>query len=429
MSQLKLHDTQSNTKKVFLPRDSQHLTMYVCGPTVYDTPHIGNARPVVVFDILYRLLRSLYPEARIDYARNYTDVDDKIIARSREREITIAELCQTTIAEYERVMGALAVLDPTIKPRATDNIDAMTTMIGRLIEAGSAYEAEGHVLFDTTTYPQGVLTGQTEGRDRARIDEVSYKRHQSDFVLWKPADGDVGWGSPWGDGRPGWHIECSAMIHRHLGDQIDIHGGGQDLIFPHHEAECAQSETATGTALARYWVHNAMVLADGQKMSKSLGNFITVADVLAVYPGEALKFAMLHTHYRHPFDFRWVRVQEALATLRRLKGKAVGEGVVDPAFLDALYDDLNTPLAIARLHDMPPENIMPSLAMLGLDGEEAKSVLPNGAQQIMDERTAAREAKDWARSDELRDRLLREYRIVVRDTPKGMIWERVIEHQ
>ncbi|PZR72897.1 MAG: hypothetical protein DI537_47135 [Stutzerimonas stutzeri] len=293
-----------------------------------------------------------------------------------------------------------------------------------------AYVAEGHVLFDTTTYPQGVLTGQTEGRDRARIDEASYKRNQSDFVLWKPRDGDVGWESPWGVGRPGWHIECSAMISEHLGETIDIHGGGQDLIFPHHEAECAQSESCHQTPLARYWVHNAMVLSDGQKMSKSLGNFITVADVLKLYRGEALKFAMLQTHYRHPFDFRWSRVQEADATLRRLTQRANsadGSGGIDDRFLSALRDDLNTPLAIKRLHDMPVENLKASMALLGLDGRERIEELSPELQALLDERTEARRSKDWSRSDALRDELFRNG-IVVRDSANSTVWERVIEH-
>ncbi len=425
---LKLHNTKTRTKEVFAPQSRDRVTMYVCGPTVYDTPHIGNARPVVVFDVLHRLLRREYP--RVDYARNYTDVDDKIIARSRERGITIRDLCEGTIANYEEVMGALTVLDPTHKPRATENIPAMVEMIRCLTDFGYAYVEDGHVLFDTSTYPQGVLTGQTEGRDRARIDEASYKRQQSDFVLWKPADGEVGWESPWGMGRPGWHIECSAMIAELFGETIDIHGGGQDLIFPHHEAECAQSESCHRAPLANFWVHNAMVLSDGQKMSKSLGNFVTVADVLKLYRGAALKFAMLQTHYRHPFDFRWSRVQEADAALRRLvmrRDSVEQSPEADAAFAAALCDDLNTPLAIKRLHDMPIEHLGASLGLLGFEGRERRDELAPELQALLDERAEARKAKDWTRSDQLRDQLL-QAGIVVRDTGNSTVWERVIEH-
>lgn len=423
MSPIKLHDTKTGEKRPFTPM-GETATMYVCGPTVYDTPHIGNARPVVVFDVLNRLLRTQYP---VMYARNYTDVDDKIIARSRERGTTIAQLCQTTIAEYEAAMGALNVLEPDLKPRATDNIAAMQDMIARLIERDIAYVAQGHVLFDTTKYPQGVLTGQTEGRDRARIEEAGYKRQQSDFVLWKPADGDVGWDSPWGNGRPGWHIECSAMIARHLGETIDIHGGGQDLIFPHHEAECAQSESCHSAPLARFWLHNAMVLSDGQKMSKSLNNFVTVADVLKLYKGESLKFAMLHTHYRHPFDFRWSRVESAQASLRRLITRAnsvESSSEPDPSFLAALADDLNTPLAIARLYDMPVENLTASLSLLGFSSHESRTELTDEQREILEERALARAAGDWAQSDILRAELLA-HGIKLKDGPKGTEWERV----
>lgn len=425
-SSLRLYNTQTHQKEIVTQREGfPGITMYVCGPTVYDTPHIGNARPVVVFDVLNRLLRNDFPS--VVYARNYTDVDDKIIARSRERGISIAELCETTIVQYETVMGALNVIEPTLKPRATEHIGGMVKMIEKLVDTGYAYAVDGHVLFDTTKYPQGVLTGQTEGRDHARIEEASYKRNQSDFVLWKPADGEVGWDSPWGAGRPGWHIECSAMISEHLGATIDIHGGGQDLIFPHHEAECAQSECYHHAPLARYWVHNAMVLSDGQKMSKSLGNFITVADVLKKHPGEVLKFAMLQTHYRHPFDFRWSRLQEADAALRRLSLKAnsvEASDQVDAEFLAALRDDLNTPLAIKRLHDMPAENLKASMSLLGFAGKQQEEALSPTLQALLDLRNEARANKDWGRSDFLRDELLR-FGIAVRDSASGTEWERV----
>jgi cysteinyl-tRNA synthetase len=416
---MKLHDTKSGERREFTPRPNEPVTMYVCGPTVYDTPHIGNARPVIVFDLLARLLRR---DHRVVYARNYTDVDDKIIARAREREITITDLCDNTIAQYEAAMSRIGVEEPDLKPRATENIPAMVAMIERLLDGGHAYQAEGHVLFDTTRYPQGVLTGQQGGRDRPRIDTADYKRNQADFVLWKPADGGVGWDSVIGRGRPGWHIECSAMIAQHLGETIDIHGGGQDLIFPHHEAECAQSECAHGRDLARFWVHNAMVLSDGTKMAKSSGNFVTVDQVTDAYRGDVLRFAMLQTHYRHPFDFRWDRIQQASAALRRLtlRGEqARRRDPVDEAFLAALNDDLNTPEAMARLHAMPDSALLASLAVMGFKPERERA--PAEVQELLDRRAEARRDRDFALSDQLRDEL-GSMGVVVEDNALGTSW-------
>ena len=305
MPELRLHNTFTGAKEVFTPRDRERVTMYVCGPTVYNYVHIGNARPVVVFDCLYRLLSALYPQ--VVYARNITDIDDKIIDAASQRATDITAVSKEFTQKYREDMAALNALAPTIEPMATEHIEDMIVLTERLIADGHAYEADGHVLFAVESMPTyGELSGRKleDMMAGARVEVADYKRHPGDFVLWKPStDQEPGWDSPWGCGRPGWHLECSAMIRAHLGEAIDIHGGGRDLIFPHHENERAQSCCAYGGDFVRYWIHNAFIDMDGEKMSKSLGNVRTVRELLARFPGEVLRFALLSAHYRSALNF------------------------------------------------------------------------------------------------------------------------------
>ncbi len=369
MTELVLHNSLTRRAERFVPIDPQHVRMYVCGPTVYDLAHLGNARPVVVFDVLARLLRRLYP--RVTYARNITDVDDKINARSLESGEPIAAITARTTADFHRDMAALGCLPPDAEPRATGSIAEMIALIERLIARGHAYVAEGHVLFAVPTFPDyGRLSGRSpdELLAGARIDVAPYKRDPGDFVLWKPSPepGLPGWDSPWGRGRPGWHIECSAMSWKQLGEIFDIHGGGHDLIFPHHENEVAQSRCAFGTPrMANYWLHNGMLLVNGEKMSKSLGNFLTVRDILERGPwaGEAFRMLLLRTHYRQELDFSFAALDEARGELNdgyaMLSRAPALPDPEDPRIaemaewaVEPLHDDLNTALALARLRDL-----------------------------------------------------------------------------
>ncbi|PWC41376.1 cysteine--tRNA ligase [Azospirillum sp. TSO22-1] len=454
---LDLYNTLNRRKERFEPLSPDSVGMYVCGPTVYDTAHIGNARPVVVFDVLYRLLKRLYP--KVTYVRNITDVDDKIIDRSRESGEPIEALTERTARLYHEDMGALNALRPDIEPRATHHIGQMIAIIQRLIDAGHAYAADGHVLFSV---PSMAEYGQLSRRSideliaGARVDVAPYKRDPQDFVLWKPsADGVPGWDSPWGRGRPGWHIECSAMAKEHLGVTFDIHGGGLDLIFPHHENEIAQSRCAhDGAHLARYWVHNGFVTVEGEKMSKSLGNFFTVHDLLDEFPGEAIRLTLLSAHYRQPLDFTRDGLRAAKATLDRWYGALRGEPEPleqDLPFdmLAALEDDLNTPLAIAHLHEFaaavhkaeaPANKAMAkggllaagrALGLLEQDPEAWFRWAPKGAAQLADaeieqliaDRKAARGAKNFAEADRIRKHLL-DQGIVLEDGPQGTTWKR-----
>jgi len=388
---LRLYNTATRRKEKFRPLDPGDVRMYVCGPTVYDRAHIGNARPVVVFDVLYRLLRHLYGPDHVTYVRNFTDVDDKINARAREMQAggdarpmveIIRALTDETIDWYHADMDSLGALRPTHEPRATDYIGQMVAMIGRLIERGHAYAAEGHVLFDVGSYPEyGRLARRNldEMRAGARVEVAPYKRDPMDFVLWKPsADDEPGWDSPWGRGRPGWHIECSAMSLELLGESFDIHGGGIDLAFPHHENELAQSRCACpGGEFARVWMHNGFLQVEGEKMSKSLGNFFTVKDLLEKgVPGEVIRFVLLSTHYRQPLDWTERKVAEAEAVLRKWRAQVAGVTVGDihPGVQAALEDDLNTPQAIAELHPLASAHDQPTLLasarMLGLFTDE-----------------------------------------------------------
>ncbi|WP_210877224.1 cysteine--tRNA ligase [Roseovarius autotrophicus] len=358
MTTIRLHNTRTRKKEVFTPLDPENVRMYVCGPTVYDRAHLGNARPVVVFDVLYRLLRHVHGVGHVTYVRNFTDVDDKINARAAESGRAISEITAETTQWFLDDMAALGALEPDHMPRATEFIPQMVAMIERLISGGHAYEAEGHVLFAVESYAEyGRLSGRTldDMIAGARVEVAPYKRNPMDFVLWKPSSDDLpGWDSPWGRGRPGWHIECSAMSFELLGESFDIHGGGNDLMFPHHENEIAQSCCAHPHGdFARYWLHNEMLQVEGKKMSKSLGNFFTVRDLLDQgVPGEVIRFVFLSTHYRKSMDWTAEKAREAEKTLRkwRCMFDSVRPGKPHSRLLKALSDDMNTSLAIAELH-------------------------------------------------------------------------------
>lgn len=379
MTEIKLHNTKTRKKQVFTPIDAENVRMYVCGPTVYDRAHIGNARPVVVFDVLNRLLRHVYGEDHVTYVRNFTDVDDKINTRAAESGRTIGEITDETIQWFLDDMGALGAREPDQMPRATAFIPQMVAMIEGLIASGHAYAAEGHVLFAVESYKAyGALSGRSikDMIAGARVEIAPYKRNPMDFVLWKPSVGDQpGWASPWGNGRPGWHIECSAMAYELLGASFDIHGGGNDLMFPHHENEIAQSCCANPDAgFANYWLHNEMLQVEGKKMSKSLGNFFTVHDLLEQgVAGEVIRFVFLSTHYRKPMDWTERKWLQALDTLTKWSrdNEPGGTGQVDPELVAALSDDLNTKKALdvlRRLHsDGQDADLVVSARLLGFE--------------------------------------------------------------
>jgi cysteinyl-tRNA synthetase len=433
---IRLHDTMARKKRDFVPADPRRITMYVCGPTVYGRAHIGNARPAVVFDTLARLIRHEYGADSLTYARNVTDVDDKIIASAKAEGVEPSVITERYERFYLEDMGALGVAPPDLAPHATAEIGPMLLMIEELIEKGNAYEAEGHVLFHVPSDPD---YGELSRRDReamlagARVEVAPYKRDPADFVLWKPSSVDViGWDSPWGLGRPGWHIECSAMIRALLGETIDIHGGGLDLIFPHHENEIAQSRCAhAGAPLARYWVHNGFVDMGAEKMSKSLGKIITTEELLKTHRGETLRLALLSAHYRQPLGWTEDVVAQAKATLDGLYRK-IGDpepGVVDDGVLDALGDDLNTPLALSRLSAIDdPAVLKASARLLGLlEGSAGDWFMGTGDASAIDARIVKRaEAKanrDFATADRIRDELKVEG-IVLEDGPSGTTWRR-----
>jgi cysteinyl-tRNA synthetase len=434
---IRLYDTMAREKRAFVPADPKRITMYVCGPTVYGRAHIGNARPAVVFDTLARLIRHEFGPDSLVYARNVTDVDDKIIAAAEQEGVDPSVITERYEQHYLEDMRALGVRDPDIAPHATQEIGPMVAMIERLVERGYAYAAQGHVLFDVTKDP---AYGMLSHRDReqmiagARVEVAPYKRDPADFVLWKPSDADViGWDSPWGRGRPGWHLECSAMIERHLGETIDIHGGGLDLIFPHHENEIAQSRCAHGgAALARYWVHNGFVDMGSDKMSKSLGNIVTPAELLEQgYKGETLRLALLSAHYRQPLPWTEALIEQSKTILDRLY-RAAGEAVsgeIDAEMLEALSDDLNTPSALARLQAIDdPTTIKASAAMLGLLSDTADDWFRGGGDDSaidarIAERAEAKANRDFATADRIRDEL-KDDGIILEDGPSGTTWRR-----
>jgi len=448
---IRLHDTMTRKKREFVPADPARITMYVCGPTVYGRAHIGNARPAVVFDTLARLIRHEFGPDSLVYARNVTDVEDKIIVAAEKEGVDPSVITERYERFYLEDMGALGVQPPTIAPHATQEIAGMVAMIERLIERGCAYEAESHVLFSVPAWSD---YGELSRRDReamiagARVEVAPYKRDPADFVLWKPSgEGVVGWGSPWGRGRPGWHVECSAMIERHLGETIDIHGGGLDLIFPHHENEIAQSRCAhAGLPLARYWVHNGFVDMGSEKMSKSLGNIITPAELLEQgHRGETLRLALLSAHYRQPLSWTDEVVAQARTNLDRLY-RTVGDteaSEADVGVVEALSDDLNTPLALTRLMALEdPAVLKGSARLLGLlegtaqdwfqggvlgqfttSGSIAVTHTRESIERRIAERAAAKQSRDFAAADRIRDELKAEG-IVLEDGPSGTTWRK-----
>ena len=443
---LKLYDTLTREKRVFAPLDPARVRMYVCGPTVYDFAHIGNARPVIVFDVLFRLLRHLYGPAAVTYVRNITDVDDKINARAAERGVDIRQLTEETYRNYWEDVAALGCLPPTIEPRATEHIAEMKTLIERLVVSGHAYVAEEHVLFSVPSMPDyGKLSRRSldEMVAGARVDVAPYKRGDMDFVLWKPSKaGEPAWPSPAGirtPGRPGWHIECSAMSWRHLGETFDIHGGGIDLVFPHHENEIAQSRCAFGTpVMANYWMHNGFLQVEGEKMSKSLGNFATIREVLADWQGDVIRLAMLSTHYTKPINWSLKGLEEAEKTLAGWFDAASAEAEARPApgVLEALADDLNTPKAIAEMHGLRHaagrKALAGTLAFFGFrpssfaEWREARAPAPALAPEEIDRRIAARlsarKARNFAEADRIRDELAA-LGVVLKDSKDGTTWE------
>ncbi|MBW6417103.1 cysteine--tRNA ligase [Celeribacter sp. PS-C1] len=426
---IKLTNSKTRKKEVFEPIDPNNVRMYVCGPTVYDRAHIGNARPVIVFDVLYRLLRHVYGPDHVTYVRNFTDVDDKINARAAESGRSIREITDETTQWYLDDMRAVGAMDPDQMPRATEFIGAMISMIEGLIANGHAYTAEGHVLFSVESYKDyGKLSGRSidDMIAGARVEVAPYKRNPMDFVLWKPSSDDLpGWDSPWGRGRPGWHIECSAMSYELLGESFDIHGGGNDLMFPHHENEIAQSCCAHPQGcFARYWLHNEMLQVEGKKMSKSLGNFFTVRDLLDGHdgmpgvPGEVIRFVFLSTHYRKPMDWTAEKAEQAKATLMkwyRQAGEAIDSAELYQPVVDALSDDLNTAAAIAEMHQLSHANDQPALrASMHLMGflqngipDWARGVdLLDYADRLSELRTIAMETKDFSAVDAMKTALL-----------------------
>ena len=440
---LVVYNTLSREKEPFVPLDPAHVRLYVCGPTVYDYVHIGNARPVVAFDVLYRLLKRRYP--RVTYVRNITDIDDKIMARAAESGEPITALTGRTADAYRSDMRRLGALAPDVEPRATQYVGEMIALIERLIAGRHAYAADGHVLFSVPSMPDyGRLSRKP--RDEliagARVEVAPYKKDPADFVLWKPSAGNqVGWPSPWGRGRPGWHIECSAMSGALLGETFDIHGGGLDLIFPHHENEIAQSRSAFGHAImAKYWMHNGFLNISGEKMSKSLGNFLTVHELLDQYPAEAIRLLLLTAHYRQPLDFTHEGLQQARATLDRwyglLRGKSVDPANAVPQSVeDALSDDLNTPLAISAAYQLSdPARLLAGANALGLLQHDAEAWFrwtPAGVPGPGDDeieaaiaaRQAARKARDFEGADRIRDDL-KSKGVLLEDGPTGTTWKR-----
>jgi cysteinyl-tRNA synthetase len=450
--ELKFYDTLSREKRIFQPIDLKRVRMYVCGPTVYDFAHIGNARPVIVFDVLYRLLRHLYGAEQVTYVRNITDVDDKINARAAERGISIRELTETTYQNFKDDVAALGCLPPTIEPRATEHIAEMKTLIERLVKSGHAYAAEEHVLFSVPSMPDYGQLSKRSLKDMiagARVEVAPYKRDPMDFVLWKPSkEGEPAWPSPVGiktPGRPGWHIECSAMSWKHLGETFDIHGGGIDLVFPHHENEIAQSRCAFHTGvMANTWMHNGFLQVEGEKMAKSAGNFVTIRELLADWPGDVVRFVMLSTHYRQPINWTEAALREGKRVLDHWYQLTsdVGPGMLCADAVNALADDLNTPQAITALHELRSEAakgakgaaacLKASAQMLGLLQTDASAwfawrpaslvIDEPKIKSLVDARIAARKAKNFAESDRIRDELAA-MGVVLKDSKDGTTWE------
>jgi cysteinyl-tRNA synthetase len=446
--ELRLYDTLTREKRTFTPIDPARVRMYVCGPTVYDFAHIGNARPVIVFDVLFRLLRHVYGEKHVAYVRNVTDVDDKINARAAERGISIREVTEETYKNFKEDVAALGCLPPTVEPRATEHIDEMKALIDRLVKSGHAYVAEDHVLFHVASMKDyGKLSNRSldEMIAGARVEVAPFKKDPMDFVLWKPSGpGEPAWPSPSGikkPGRPGWHIECSAMSWKHLGETFDVHGGGIDLVFPHHENEIAQSRCAFQTpVMANFWMHNGFLQVEGEKMSKSLGNFVTINELLKDWPGEVVRFTMLQTHYRQPMNWTLSGLRESQKSLDywyKLTGDSAA-GYLCADAVDALLDDLNTPKAFAAMHELRGEaakGTKPAAASLKASAQligllqlppaqwlgfrpASAAVDENKVVSLIEARNSARKAKNFKEADRIRDEL-KAMGIELEDTKDG----------
>lgn len=458
MTQIYLHNTLKQRKDVFNPIDANNVRMYVCGPTVYDRAHLGNAKTSVVFDVLFRLLCQVYGKEHVTYVSNITDVDDKILNKHKQTGKSIREITEQTYQWYLEDMEKLNVLAPTYRPRATEYINEMIELVKLLLKNGHAYESAGHVLFDVDSFPAyGSLSGRSmkEMLAGARIEVADYKKNPADFILWKPSEADQpGWNSPWGYGRPGWHLECSAMSSKLLGTDFDIHGGGADLIFPHHENECAQSVCAfEGSHFAHYWVHAGMLMVDGVKMSKSLGNFYNVDEIIGKYPAEALRLLFLTTHYHQPFNFTFAGLEQAKAVLDKFYNALLKVNDIEAEqcapnakVVEALADDINTPAALAALHEIATNlnkaetmaekarlkgEFMASAYLLGLLYQSPKAWFKGDESADEDAeieakikaRAEAKKNKDWATADKIRDEL-KAAGIVLEDSPTGTSWKR-----
>ena len=459
MKKIELHNTYSNTKEIFTPQNPKKITMYVCGPTVYDFAHIGNARPAVIFDILFRLLKFKYGEKNVIYTRNITDIDDKINNKAKKSGTSIDKIANTYRNFYTSDIKNLGVLSPTIEPLATEHIDEIIKMIKILVKNNHAYNADGHVIFNVNSFESyGYLSNRKIVNDRAgaRVDVASYKKNPADFILWKPSTPDLpGWDSPWGRGRPGWHIECSAMIEKHLGKTIDIHGGGNDLIFPHHENEIAQSMCAHGgQKLANFWIHNGYVTMNKEKMSKSLGNSITINNLLKSYSGETIRYCLLSAHYRQPLDWSSLLLDQAKKTLDRMYNVLLDisissnpkETIPDDKVLSALFNDLNTPQALSFLSQLCKElknekddekkselksKIISSAKLLGLLQQNPSSWLSTENDssnselitKLIIDRNNARKDKDFKKADEIRSKL-DELGIILEDNNNQTTWRK-----
>lgn len=458
MPEIYLHNTLKQRKDKFIPIDANNVRMYVCGPTVYDKAHLGNAKTPVVYDVLYRLLCYVYGKEHVTYVSNITDVDDKILNKHKETGKSIREITEQTYNWYIDDMKKLNVLSPNYRPRATEYIPEMIKLVELLLKNGHAYIADKQVLFDVDSMPNyGFLSGRSmkEMVAGARVEIADYKKNPADFILWKPSDADQpGWNSPWGYGRPGWHLECSAMSSKLLGNDFDIHGGGSDLIFPHHENECAQSCCAyPGTHFAHYWVHTGMLMINGVKMSKSLGNFYTVDEILAKYPAEALRLLFLTTHYHQPFNFTFEGLEQAKNILDKfynalLKNADIPAEKTEPSekLIAALCDDLNTPLALSYLHETLgnlnkaetkeervkyKSELLANAYMLGLLYNDAESWFKGTTdaedteiEALIAKRTEAKKNKDWATADAIRNEL-KERGIVLEDSAAGTTWKKL----
>ncbi len=442
---LKLYNTKTRLKEVFIPEDDSNIKMYVCGPTVYDRAHIGNARPVVVFDLLFRVLRHIYGSSSVVYVRNFTDIDDKINFKSSQTGKTIREITNETIDWYNKDMTYINALEPSFSPRATEYVAEMIDQILVLLKNGNAYvDNAGHVMFSVKSFTSYGLLSKMSRSDMisgSRVEILESKKDPIDFVLWKPSDDKTpGWDSPWGRGRPGWHIECSAMIKKILGKSLDIHGGGIDLVFPHHENELAQSACAyPNEKFANFWMHNGFLQVEGKKMSKSAGNYFTIRDLISAgICGDTIRFVLLSTHYRQPLDWTNSRVKEVEATINKWKKNIAGikkSEDIDQHFLDAIFDDLNTPKGITELHRLASDGKWPQLlACAKLLGFSFKDSLKIGTQdylkhsntkfikQLLNERVTAREQKNYEKADQIRNSLI-DAGINIEDTENGVKWE------